>query len=305
VSAGPATALRIGRRSLRVSNLGKVLYPATGFTKGQVIEYVARIAPVMIKHLRGHPLSLRRFPDGVDAPGFFEKNCPAHRPEWVRTAPLGGDGESRGMQLCVAREPADLVWLANLAALEIHPYLFTVAAPASPTWMVFDLDPGPGVAPSECARLAVRLRGLLEAVGLRSVAKTSGGKGLHLLVPLNTRGIGFEDSKGFARAVAATLERDDPKRVTASMAKEHRPGRVFIDWSQNDRNKTTGSVYSLRGRERPTVSAPLAWGEVEAGARKKTWAPAFEAEEVLERVERLGDVASEALTLKQRLPTDL
>lgn len=302
-NAKRAERITIDGQELTLTNLDKVLYPAAGFTKGEVIEYARGIAPVLLPHLKGRPLSLKRFPDGVEGEAFFQKNCPPKRPEWVPTIPLGETRSGREVDLCSVEGVAGLVWLANLAALELHAHLWTAAARNTPTMMVFDLDPGPGTDLLDCARLAQRIRSALETAGLESLAKTSGGKGIHIAVPLNKPGVTFNQTKALARAVAGMLEREEPGKVTTSMSKAVRPGRVFIDWSQNDRHKTTVSVYSLRGRERPTVSTPVAWKEVAAAVRAGDPSKlVFEAPAVLRRVERLGDLAEPLLKLRQRLP---
>jgi bifunctional non-homologous end joining protein LigD len=302
-SAKRVERVTIDGQEISLTNLDKVLYPATGFTKGDVITYARGIAPVLLPHLKGRPLSLKRSPDGVDGEAFFQKNCPPKRPRWIRTIPLGETRSGREVDVCSVESEAGLVWLANLAALELHAYLWTAAARDTPTMMVFDLDPGPGTSLVDCARLALRLRGALGAAGLESLAKTSGGKGIHIAVPLNTPGITFDRTKALARDVAGMLEREEPGKVTTSMSKAVRPGRVFIDWSQNDRHKTTVSVYSLRGRGRPTVSTPVAWKEVAAAVRAGDPSElVFEAPAVLRRVERLGDLAEPLLKLRQRLP---
>jgi bifunctional non-homologous end joining protein LigD len=290
-----ATEVEVEGRTLRLTNLDKVLYPAAGFTKGHVVDYYARIAPALLPHLRGHPLTLKRYPNGVDAPFFFEKRCPAHRPDWLRTAP----GE---IPYCVIEDLAGLVWVANLASLELHPGLALAADAERPTVLVFDLDPGAPADVLSCAEVALSLRDLFDHWSLRCFPKTSGSKGMQVYVPLNVETT-FDATKGFARAVAETLERRFPERVTATMSKARRTGRVFVDWSQNDRVKTTISVYALRALERPTVSTPLAWAEVEAAlAAGDPAALRFEAADVLARVERDGDLFAPVAELRQELP---
>lgn len=286
-------------RELKLSNLHKPLYPEAGFAKRDVIDYYARIAPVMLPHLRGRPVTFVRFPDGVHGKHFFEKSCPKHRPEWVHTAavPSGRKGE---ITFCVIDDTPTLVWSANLAALELHPQLALADEITRPTHMVFDLDPGPPADVVDCCELALRIRGMLSGLGLECFAKTSGSKGLQLYVPLNTD-VSYEQTKPFAKAVAETLERAFPDKVVSRMSKELRPGKIFVDWSQNDRVKTTVCVYSLRAKgERPTVSTPLGWDEVEAA--KEATSLVFEAAQVLERVEQQGDLFAEVLSLKQQLP---
>jgi bifunctional non-homologous end joining protein LigD len=288
-----------GRR-LRLTNLDKVMYPAAGFTKGAVIDYYVRVAPVMLPHLAGRPVTLVRFPDGVDGPHFFEKNCPGHRPPWVPTVPVGSSGRSPAVRACLCEEPAALVWLANLAALELHTLLARVPDLDRPTAVVFDLDPGPPAGMAECCAVALRLRDVLGGLGLVGFPKTSGSKGLHVLVPLDPTHP-YEETRAFAHAVARLLVRESPALVVDTMDRGARAGRVFIDWSQNHPAKTTVAPYSLRARERPTVSAPVTWEEVAAAARPGG-SLAFEAPRTLERVAAQGDLLAPALELRQRLP---
>jgi bifunctional non-homologous end joining protein LigD len=292
--------VEIEGRELSLSNLDKVLYPATGFTKADVIHYFSRIAPVMLAHLAGRPPTLVRAPDGPDGERFFEKRCPPHHPKWVPTEAVVAGG---GQQGCVIEELAALVWLGNLAALELHTHQWTVADPWHPTAVVLDLDPGEPAGILDCARVALELRDILEHFDLRAVVKTSGGKGLHLSVPLNTDLATHEETKRFALALGQLLESRDPKRVTVDMAKDKRPRRVFVDWSQNDSHKTTVCAYSLRIRERPTVSTPVAWSELEhAIDTGDEQALSFEAADVLDRIDSFGDLYAETLTVRRQLP---
>jgi len=289
-----------GRR-LKVSNLDKVLYPAAGFTKAHVIDYYARVGRWMVPHLKDRPLTLKRYPDGVDAGSFFEKNAPSHAPEWVQTARV--EGSTSATDFVLANDLPTLVWAANLAALELHPSLSRAPEMERPTMMVFDLDPGAPATLLECCQVAVVLRGMFEALKLESFAKTSGGKGLQIYVPLNTASVTYEDTKGFSREVAQLLEKQIPDLVVSNMKKELRVGKVLVDWSQNDEKKTTVAVYSLRARERPTASAPVSWGEVEAALKaRRPERLVFEAAQVLERVEREGDLFAPTLKLRQTLP---
>ncbi|HZH24858.1 MAG TPA: non-homologous end-joining DNA ligase [Solirubrobacteraceae bacterium] len=300
----PAKRMEIeveGRR-LSLSNLGKVFYPATGFTKGQVIEYYTRIAPVLLPHLRGRHLTLKRYPDGVDGQFFYEKQCPRHRPDWVRTArvPIRTDG--RSIDYCLVEDLATIVWLANLADLELHTPLARAAAPQEPTVLAFDLDPGPPATIVECAEVACRLREAFDLLGLVAFPKSSGSKGMQLYVPLNTP-TSYRATKSFAQGVAQVLERRHPELVVSEMRKDLRPGKVFIDWSQNDEHKTTVCVYSLRARERPTVSTPVTWDEVEAVLRSRDPEDlAFTSDQVLARVAAHGDCFAPVLELEQELP---
>lgn len=291
--------VEIDGRRLKLSNLDKVLYPEAGFTKAEVIDYAVRIAPVMLAHIADRGLTLRRYPNGVDGTSFFEKRCPSHRPEWVGT--FDGPGDRDGtIGYCALDSPAALAWAANLAALELHAPMARGTDIESPTMLVFDLDPGPGTGIHECAEVALDIRAVLDNLaGLVCLPKTSGSKGLQLYVPLNTPHT-HEHCSSFALAVAQVLEKHHADRVTSTMAKAARPNKVFIDWSQNSRHKTTVAVYSLRARPRPTVSTPVTWDEIDAAASGEPLS--FEAPEVLDRVERHGDLFAPVLTTEQALP---
>jgi bifunctional non-homologous end joining protein LigD len=292
-------AVEVGGRSLSLSNLHKVLYPAAGFTKAEVIDYYARIAPVMLPHLAGRALTFRRFPNGVDDKSFFEKRCPKHRPPWVPVA-LGPGDRSGGIEYCVIDEPAALVWAANLAALELHAPMALASDLETPRAVVFDLDPGAPAGIPECAQIALAIREVLASVDLRAWAKTSGSKGMQLYVPVNGP-LTHEHASSFALAVGQLLEKQRPKEVVTSMAKAERPRKVLIDWSQNSRHKTTVAVYSLRARPRPTASTPITWDEVEAAADGDD-PLVFEARDVLARVGEVGDLFADVLTVEQLLP---
>ncbi|MET0275908.1 MAG: non-homologous end-joining DNA ligase [Acidimicrobiia bacterium] len=295
---GTATHVDVDGRHLRVTNLEKVLYPASGFTKGEVIDYYARIGPVMLPHLAGRPLTMVRLPDGIGGERFFEKRCPGHRPDWMPTVPL--DAES-AIQSCCVSELAGLVWTANLAALELHTPQARADDPLRPTAMVFDLDPGAPADVVACAAVALELRTLLDQLGLHAAVKTSGSKGLHLSVPLHPEA-DAETTKSFALALGSLLEQRDPQRVTVTMAKEQRPNKVFVDWSQNDRHKTTVCAYSLRATPEPSVSTPLAWDEVEVIADGNAAAARFSPADVIARVEEHGDLYADSLAEDQVLP---
>jgi bifunctional non-homologous end joining protein LigD len=289
-------------RALRLSNLDKVLYPEPGFTKAQVIDYYTRVAPVLLPHLRGRPLTLKRYPNGVEGKYFYEKECPSHRPEWVSTARIPIRSDGRSVNFCLAEDLPTLVWTANLADLELHTSLARAAAITRPTMMVFDLDPGAPAAVLECARVALALRDLLAPLGVESWVKTSGSKGLQVYVPLNVE-TSYAQTKPFALAVAQLLERDHPELVVSRMPKDLREGKVFVDWSQNDEHKTTVCVYSLRAKAHPMVSTPLAWDEVEeALAAHEPGLLAFDWEAALARTEEHGDLFSEVLDREQTLP---
>ncbi len=287
---------------LSLSNLQKVFYPAVGFTKGQVIEYYTRIAPVLLPHLAGRHLTLKRYPDGVEGPYFYEKQCPGHRPAWVRTKGVWSRHNGREIDYCMVDGLATVVWLANLADLEMHTPLGHAETPKEPTMLAFDLDPGPPATIVECAEVAVRLREVFEHFGLQSFPKSSGSKGMQVYVPLNTPAT-YALTKPFAQGIAQVLERRHPELVVSEMRKDLRGGRVFIDWSQNDEHKTTVSVYSLRARERPTVSTPLTWDEVEAVLGTRDSADLeFTSDAVLDRVAEHGDLFAPVLDLQQELP---
>ena len=291
--------IEIEGRHLSLSNLDKVLYPS-GFTKAQVIDYMARIAPVAVPHLTGRALTFRRYPDGSDTTGFFEKRCPGHRPPWVGVA-LGPGDRKGGIEYCRIDETAAMVWAANLAALELHAPMALADDLDVPRTLVFDFDPGAPAAMRECCEIALAAREVLDSVGLVGWCKTSGSKGLQMYVPLNTPTATHDGTADFALAVGQLLERQLPGRVTTVMAKAERPGKIFVDWSQNALHKTTIAPYSLRARPEPTVSTPVTWDEVE-GCAGETLDLSFTASDVLERVERLGDVFGEVLTMTQELP---
>jgi len=296
------TIVEVEGRKLKLSNLDKVLYPAAGFTKGQVIDYYVHIAPALIPHLAGRPLTMKRYPEGVDHQYFFEKNAPIHRPEWVKTAPIWSEGNNRTVNYILANDLPTLVWIANLASLELHPSLSLAANIETPTMIVFDLDPGPPANIMQCAQVAIWVRAIFDHFGLQSFPKTSGSKGMQIYVPLNTKTT-YDETKPFAHAVARLLEQEHPELVVSDMKKAVRENKIFVDWSQNDQHKTTIAVYSLRARERPTVSTPITWDEVEQTLKKKdAQRLVFEAADVLTRVEKMGDLFEPVLKLKQKLP---
>jgi bifunctional non-homologous end joining protein LigD len=303
------TTVDVGGRTLTLSNLDKVLYPGAGFTKGQVIEYYARIAPTMLPHMAERPITLKRYPNGVEGQFFYEKNCPKHRPEWMRTVEIPAKGwnstapKDTLINYCLLTEPADLVWTANMAALELHPGLARVEDLTRPTCVVFDLDPGAPADVIDCARVGLWIREVFDQLGLTSLIKTSGSKGLQLYLPLNSPA-DFEDTARFSQAVAQLLEKQHPKQVVSVQAKERRKNKVLVDWYQNASFKTTVAVYSLRARERPTVSTPLRWEEVEAAAESgDADSLKFETDDVLARVETHGDLFAPLLDVEQPLPS--
>jgi bifunctional non-homologous end joining protein LigD len=296
------TIVEVQGRKLSLTNLDKVLYPATGFTKGQVVDYYVRVAPYLVPHLAGRPLTMKRYPGGVEQEFFFEKNAPMHRPDWVKTAPVWSESNHRTINFLLANDLPTLVWIANLASIELHPSLSLAADIATPTMIVFDLDPGPPANIIQCAQVGLWVREVFDHFGLQSFPKTSGSKGLQIYVPLNTKTT-YEQTKSFAHALARLLEHEHPELVVSDMKKAVRTDKVFVDWSQNDQHKTTISVYSLRAREHPTVSTPVTWDEVEQTLKKKDAGRlVFEAKDVLARAEKMGDLFEPVQKLKQKLP---
>jgi bifunctional non-homologous end joining protein LigD len=295
----PSTSIKIGSREIPLTNQTKPLYP-NGFTKGDVVDYYTQVAPYMLPHLKGRAVTLKRYPNGSAASFFFEKNCTPSRPPWIKTVSI--EGTTGTTNHCLIDDAAALVWAANLAALEIHVPLALAKAPGRPLSMVFDLDPGEGCDLVTCASLSLRLREMLEHIGLQCFPKSSGKKGLHLYVPLNTPA-NFDQTKSCAHAIATLFERENPKKVTTKMSKKLRTNKVFVDWSQNDKHKTTVCVYSLRAADEPMASAPVTWTEV-ATADKKGDASVllFTAPQILKRLRKLGDLFEPVRTLKQKLP---
>ena len=294
--------LDIDGRKVRVTNLPKVLYPNSGFTKAQVIDYYARIADVLLPHLRQRPVTLKRYPDGVEGKFFYEKQAPAHRPAWVKTAPVWSDTRDDEIDYCLLNDRAALVWAANLASLELHPFLHRAPRLERPESVVFDLDPGPPASIVECCVVALALRKLLALLDLEGLAKTSGSKGLQVFVPLNTATT-YARTKPFAQRIAERIRESAPERVLTQMRRALRAGKIFIDWSQNDPHKTTVSVYSLRARPEPTVSTPVSWEEVQKCVRTRDPKTlVFDSAGVLRRVKRRGDLFAPMLELRQKLP---
>jgi len=301
--ARTTTTVEIQGRKLELSNLDKVLYPETGFTKGQVTDYYVRIAPVLLPHLKDRPLTMKRYPNGVSGQFFYEKNCPKHRPEWVQTAKVWSEGNNRWMYYCMVQDLPTLVWAANLADIELHTSLSLAKNVLEPTMIVFDLDPGPPADIVLCCQVGLWVREIFEHFGMKCFPKTSGSKGLQVYAPLNTR-VKYDDTKSFAHEIARILERKHRDLIVSDMKKALRTGKVLVDWSQNDDHKTTVCVYSLRAKERATVSTPVTWDEVEKALKKKD--PkllVFEAGRVVERSQKLGDLYEPVLELKQKLPT--
>jgi bifunctional non-homologous end joining protein LigD len=307
VPAPKRVEVEIDGRTLSLSNLDKPMYPEAGFAKGHVIDYYTRVSPALLPHLRGRPLTLKRYPDGVEGPHFYEKQCPSHRPQWVRTV-AADSSRARGgkIDFCLADDLPTLVWLANLADLELHASLALGAEYSQPTVVAFDLDPGAPATIVECAEVALELKTVFDHLGMQAFPKTSGSKGMQVYVPLNTPGVTYRDTSPFAKGIAELLERRDPKLVVSEMNKSLRKGRVFVDWSQNSRHKTTVCVYSLRALTQPTVSTPLMWDEVEAVVESGDPDDlVFTAPEVLERVAEHGDLFAPVAELEQELPKSL
>lgn len=299
---GRATYARVGGAELALSNLDKDLYPSYGFTKAQVLDYYRRVSPVILPHLRGRALTLKRYPNGTEQPFFYEKRCPPSRPAWVATAavPL-----KRGKEIaaCLVNDLATLIWVENLASIELHVPLARAESAPTPDAVVFDLDPGEGAGIAECCRVALVIRDMLDHLGLKSWVKTSGMKGLHVFVPLNRQGVTFEQTRDFTKAVATLVQRDNPELITTLLAKPARKEKVFINWAQNSSTKTMVAVYSLRAREAPVVSFPIAWSEIERGAAGRSLAKlTVICSEALRRVEKEGDLFAEVLTRRQTLP---
>ena len=289
-------------KDLEVSNLEKVLYPETGFTKGQLIDYYVRIAPVLLPHLKGRPLTMKRYPNGANSQFFYEKNCPVHRPDWVNTTAVWSDGNKRWMDYCMVQDLPTLVWVANLASIELHPSLSLGKKIEQPTYIVFDLDPGPPATIVQCCQVGLWVREIFAQFGLESFAKTSGSKGLQIYIPLNTS-VTYEETKPFAKTIARLLEDQHRDLVVSDMKKALRTNKVFVDWSQNDQYKTTVSVYSMRAKDRPTVSTPVTWKEVEQCLNKED--PellVFTSDQTLARVEKDGDLWEDLPKMKQKLP---
>jgi bifunctional non-homologous end joining protein LigD len=293
--------LEVGGKRLKVSNLEKVLYPKARFTKGQVIDYYIRISPVLLPHLKNRPLTLKRYPNGVEAGFFYEKKCPSHRPPWVNTAKVWSEGNKADINFCLANDLPTLVWAANLADLELHTSLARQPKVHVPTMLVFDLDPGLPANIVQCCQVGMWLKNIFDELGLECFPKTSGSKGLQVYVPLNTP-TSYEITKTFAKGLAERLERDHRELVVSKMAKALRTGKVFVDWSQNDDHKTTICVYSLRAKDTPTASTPLKWEEVSTTLKKRDAEKLmFTSDDVLKRVEEYGDLFAPVLKKKQRL----
>jgi bifunctional non-homologous end joining protein LigD len=295
---GRATAneLDVEGRRLSIRNLDRIVFPRAGTTKGRLLDYYVRVADAMLPHLRDRLLHMHRYPEGVEGPRFWQKGCPEHRPEWLPTAPVWSRDKQANIDYCVANELAAVLWAVNIGSIELHASLHQSGAMERPTVIAFDLDPGPGAGLAECCEVALRLRDLLAGAGLDSFPKTSGSKGIQVYVPLNTD-VTYDVTKPLSRRIAELLESDTPERVVSKMARKLRAGKVLVDWSQNTEHKSMVCAYSVRARERPTVSAPLRWEEV-AGDPAEL---AFDIDDVLARVEEHGDLFAPVLSMQQRL----
>jgi bifunctional non-homologous end joining protein LigD len=294
--------LKFGDKHVPVSNLEKVLYPKVRFTKSDVINYYIRVSKFILPHLKGRPITLKRYPNGVEAEFFYEKRCPPYRPKWIKTAPVWSEGHQADIHFCVMDDLPSLVWAANLADIEIHTYMARAAKIDCPTMIVFDLDPGTPADILQCCEVAFLLKAKLDKLKLQSFPKTSGSKGLQLYVPLNTP-TSYDATKPFAKALAESLTREHPELIVARMEKALRAGKIFVDWSQNDRHKTTVCVYSLRAKDRPTVSTPVTWDELRTALKQHSVEKlTFDSEAALHRAEKLGDLFEPVLKLKQKMP---
>ena len=294
--------LDVDGRRLAIRNLDRVIFPRAGTTKAELLDYYVRVAEAILPHLRERLLHMRRYPEGVEGPRFWQKACPEHRPEWIPTAPVWSRDKQAHIRYCVVNELATLLWAVNLGSIELHTSLHRRDHLHRPTVIAFDLDPGEGVGLPECCEVGLRVRELFASLGLRSFAKTSGSKGLQVYVPLNA-GATYALTKPFSRAVAELLEAETPDAVVSRMARALRPGRVLVDWSQNTEHKSMVCAYAVRAKERPTVSTPVTWEEVEraAGSGDAT-ALVFEMGDVIDRLAARGDIFEPVLRLHQALP---
>ena len=293
--------IELDGRPVRLTNLDKVVWPRTRTTKRDLVEYYVEVADIILPHIARRPLTLGRYPEGVEGVNWFQTTCP-HPPPWMKTHPVarrGGLGLAR--DYCVVVDLPGLLWAVNLGSIELHPLLASIDRPSEPTVVAFDLDPGPRTSIEDCCRVALELRALLDSVGLAAFCKTSGSVGLHVYVPLN-RAARYPATKGFARSIALHLAGEHPDRVTWRKDLRHRSGKVLIDWSQNDEARSMIAPYSLRAMPWPAASTPLSWAEVERGVEGGSSALPLSAADVLERVRSRGDIFAQVLTLAQELP---
>ena len=296
-----AGMIEVGGRQLKIAKLDRVVFPRAGVTKGELLDYYVRVGDTILAHLRERQLHMHRYPEGVEGPRFWQKGCPEHRPDWMPVAPVWSEAKGATIDFCVVNELASLLWAVNIGSIELHTSLHTRHAMDRPTALAFDLDPGEGVDVLACGAVALRLRALLDGVGLRGVVKTSGSKGLQVYVPLNADAT-YAQTKPVAKAIAQTLEAESPDRVISRMARAERRGRVLVDWGQNTEHKSMVCAYSVRAKERPTVSTPVSWEEVEAAvAAGDPAALRFEMADVLARIERHGDLFAPVLSVEQDL----
>jgi bifunctional non-homologous end joining protein LigD len=294
--------VQVEGRELSIRNLDRVLFPQVGTTKAELLDYYVRMADTMLPHLRERLLHMHRYPEGVEGPRFWQKGCPEHRPEWLPTAPVWSRDKGANIDFCVVNELAALLWAVNIGSIELHTSLHLRDELHRPTVLAFDLDPGEGAGLLDCCDVALRLRDMLRGAGLESLPKTSGSKGLQVYVPLNSDGVSYDVTKPLARKIAELLESDTPDAVVARMAKALRTGKVLVDWSQNTEHKSMVCAYSVRAKERPTVSTPVRWREVEeAAGRGDPGLLVFEIGDVIERVAADGDLFAHVLTLRQEL----
>lgn len=299
--AATAGELDVGGRRLRIRHLDRVIFPATGTTKSELLRYYVAVSEVMLAHLRERLLHMHRYPEGVERPRFWQKGCPEHRPDWIPTAPVWSADKGEHINYCVVNELAALLWAVNLGSLELHTSLHTRADLHRPTVLAFDLDPGEGTTILHCGETALRLRELTESAGLHAFPKTSGSKGLQVYVPLNGE-TSYAQTKPAARRIAEVLEAQTPEQVVSNMARALRQGKVLVDWSQNTEHKSMVCVYSVRAKARPTVSTPVSWSEIEAALDAgRPEQLQFEMAEVLERVAAHGDLFAPVLSERQVL----
>jgi bifunctional non-homologous end joining protein LigD len=293
--------VQVQGRRVRVSSLDKVLWPAAGFTKGEMLDYYVRAAPALLPHLSGRPITLRRLPEGVDEGGWYQNDCPPGRPSWVRAETVVWPS-GRAWEFCAVDDLPTLVWVANMGTIELHPFLALRGRLDHPTAVVFDLDPGPPADLTDCCRVALRLRTLLDEVNLAGFAKVSGALGVHVLVPLNSEH-SWQETKAFARGLATMLADESPGAVVDRQQRRLRAGKVLVDWLQNDPTRSTVAPYSLRAEGWPTISAPVTWGEVEQTAVEGPHELlVFEPATVLERLDQHGDLFRPVIEVEQRLP---
>ena len=296
-----AGTIEVNGRQLKIGKLDRVVFPRAGVTKGEVLDYYVRVGDTMLPHLRERLLHMHRYPEGVEGPRFWQKGCPEYRPDWMAVAPVWSEAKGATIDYCVVNELASLLWAVNIGSIELHTSLHRRDAMDRPTALAFDLDPGEGVDVLACGEVALRLRALLDGAGLCGLVKTSGSKGLQVYVPLNAD-VTYAQTKPLAKAIAQTLEAESPDRVISRMARAERRGRVLVDWGQNTEHKSMVCAYSVRAKERPTVSTPVTWEEVDAAvADGDAGALRFEMADVLARIDRHGDLFAPVLSVEQDL----